>query len=262
MQNISTEQLILGKNVFIHPTARIVGLNGNAKKIVIGDNSYIGQDVQIICDQFEIGDFSKIHHHTNIHGYKPCVIGHNAWIGQYCIIDSIGGVNIGSNFCLGANSHLWSHIKFGDQMEGCRFLESKELNIGNDVWIAGHCTITPVIVEDKSMVLAGSVVTKDLKFNTIYAGTPAESISHKIGFQFNEVKTEVKYDYLNSVLEKWDGNKSKIKIVTKDEEFNLDNDITYFNVNNRKYTKKGSNWEIEFMKYLLPEKAKFTPYEL
>ena len=88
MNNIQAEELIIGQGSFISPSASIRGLNGKAKKIVIGDNTYIGDNVQIIVDDFTIGDYCKVHHHSNFHGYKPLSIGHNAWIGQGTIIDS------------------------------------------------------------------------------------------------------------------------------------------------------------------------------
>lgn len=257
--NIHSENIELGIGVSIHPTASIRGLNGAAKSIRIGDHTYIGQDVQIICDEFTIGDYSKIHHHTNIHGYQSCHIGHNAWIGQYCIIDSIGGVRIGNNCCLGASSHLWSHVKFGDVLEGCRFNAHKQLVLGHDVWIAGHCTITPIRAESKSMALAGSVVTKDMAFNTIYAGNPAENISDKIGLQFQERQIEDKLKQMYELLEQWTGDKSQIRLVNDKDEMNLDDEFIYFNVKDRTYTKKRSASEIDFMKFLLPEKAKYTP---
>ena len=46
--NIQADEIVLGKNVVISPTAVIRGLNGNAKRVVIGDNTYIGDSVQII----------------------------------------------------------------------------------------------------------------------------------------------------------------------------------------------------------------------
>ena len=61
---IEAEEIIIGKNVIISPTAKIRGINGKAKKIVIGDNTYIGDNVQIILDEFEIGDYCKVHHHN------------------------------------------------------------------------------------------------------------------------------------------------------------------------------------------------------
>jgi len=170
--NIQAEEFYIGRNTIIAPTAIIRGIKGKAKKIVIGDNCYIGENVQIICDDFSLGDYCKIQHNTNVHGYLPCHIGHNAWIGQYSIIDSIGGTTIGNNCGIGAHSQIWSHIKFGDTLEGCRFLTEKPMQIGNDVWFVGHCIVSPIVAQDKSMAMVGSVVTKDMNYNEIYAGSP------------------------------------------------------------------------------------------
>jgi acetyltransferase-like isoleucine patch superfamily enzyme len=258
--NIQAEEIYIGKNVIIEPSVKIRGINGKAKKIIIGDNCYIGENVQIICDEFSIGDYSKIQHSTNIHGYLPCHIGHNAWIGQFSIIDSIGGTTIGNNCGIGAHSQLWSHIKFGDTLEGCRFLTEKPLVIGNDVWFVGHCIVSPIVAEDKSMAMVGSVVTKDMKFNEIYAGSPAKSISDKIGFQFNEISVEEKFIKMNDYLKEWNGSSGFIKIVDNKSEIDFNNEsISYFNVADRTYLKRGSTDEVSFMKFLLPAKAKFTP---
>lgn len=257
-ENIETEELVIGTNSFIEPSAKIRGLKGKAKRIVIGDNVYIGADVQIICDYFSLGDYSKIHHHTNVHGYKPCTIGHNAWIGQYTIIDSIGGTTIGDNLGVGAHSQLWSHIKYGDTLEGCRFLSEKQLIVGNDVWFVGHCIVSPIKAEDKSMALVGSVVTKDMKYNNIYAGNPAISLSDKIGNQFIDVSLDEKMNKMSNYLISSGVNPEKVKIIEKEDDIVEDN-ITYFIVSKRKYTKNGSIDEIKFMNYLLPDKAKFTP---
>lgn len=260
LTNIKADELIIGKNTIIEPTAIIRGISGNAKRIVIGDNCYIGHNVQIICDDFEIGDYSKIQHDCNIHGYLPCKIGHNLWMGQYSIIDSIGGMTIGNNCGIGAHSQLWSHIKYGDTLEGCRFLMEKPMNVGNDVWFVGHCIVSPINAADKSMAMVGSVITKDMEYNNIYAGSPAKSISDKVGFQFNEVSVEEKFQKMLAYLHEWNAACSTIKIVTNNSEMNFnDVSISYFNVDSRTYTKRGSDEEISFMKFLLPAKAKFIP---
>lgn len=261
--NIKADNLVIGKNTFIDPTAKIVGLSGNAKNILIGDNVFIGANVQIICDDFSIGDYCKIQHNTNIHGYLPCKIGHNAWIGQYTIIDSIGGTTIGNNCGIGAHSQIWSHIKFGDTLEGSRFLSEKPMLIGNDVWFVGHCIVSPIVAEDKSMAMAGSVITKDMKYNEIYAGSPAKSISDKVGFQFIENTLEHKLETMNNYLQEFEyalNKKSTIKIVTSTENVNKMDEFTYFDISTRKYTKKLNEEEILFMKFLLPAKAKFIPF--
>ena len=256
--NIQVDELILGRNVVIEPSASIRGINGNAKKIVIGDNTYIGADVQIIVNELQIGDYCKIHHHTNIHGNEMCNIGHNAWIGQYCLIDCIGGVKIGNNFCLGIQSHVWSHIKFGDTLAGCRFSKFFKTTIGNDVWIAGNCSIAPTTIADKAMVLANSAITKPLEFNQIYAGNPAKNISEKIGSQFDKVATEEKIKVLTEHLRNSGIDSNKIKIVAKATDFGNEN-ASYFAVEDRVYTKKHLPEEIAFIRYLLPEKGKFVP---
>jgi acetyltransferase-like isoleucine patch superfamily enzyme len=258
--NIQVEEIHIGINSIIEPSVKIRGINGKAKKIVIGDNCYIGENVQIICDDFSLGDYSKIQHSTNIHGYLPCHIGHNAWIGQYTIVDSIGGTTIGNNCGIGAHSQIWSHIKYGDTLEGCRFLTEKPMIIGNDVWFVGHCIVSPIIAEDKSMAMVGSVVTKDMRFNEIYAGSPAISISNKVGFQFSKVSTDEKYLKMLSYLKEWGGNSKTIKIISDISEIDFKkNDISYFNVSDRTYKKTSSVDEISFMKFLLPAKAKFVP---
>ncbi len=257
--NIQVEEFVVGKNVFIHPSASIRGIGGAAKKIVLGDHVYIGEQVQIISDDFSIGDYSKIHHHTNIHGYKPCHIGHNAWIGQHCIIDSIGSVTIGNNCGIGAQSQLWSHIKYGDTLEGCNYNSENPLIIGHDVWLVGHCIVSPVTIDDKVMVLAGSVVTKNLESNQVYAGTPAKALSSKE--QFHPVSAEEKYRQLKVHLRNSMLDDSKIKVVLTAADFNWENDCSYFEVSTRTYTKKHLPDEIAFMKYLLPEKGKFIPAE-
>ncbi|AZI33333.1 hypothetical protein [Kaistella carnis] len=262
MKNIKSKKITIGKNTIIEPTATIRGVNGDADNIIIGDNCYIGHNVQIICNNFELGDYSKIQHDTNIHGYLPCKIGHNAWIGQYTIIDSIGGTSIGNNCGIGAHSQIWSHIKFGDTLEGCRFLSEKSMNIGNDVWFVGHCIVSPITAEDKSMAMAGSVITKDMKFNEIYAGSPASSISSKVGFQFIENSIVDKFQKMKEYLNKFDPNCKTIEIVKNFNDVDVDNtSISFFNVETREYTKRKSIEEIEFMRFLLPDKAKFTPIE-
>jgi acetyltransferase-like isoleucine patch superfamily enzyme len=263
MSDIKAEELVLGSNVVIEPTAKIRGVNGRAKRVVIGDNVYIGAGVQIICDDFALGDYSKIQHAANIHGYKPCKIGHNAWIGQYTIIDSIGGTIIGDNCGIGAHSQIWSHIKYGDTLEGCRFLSEKQMHIGKDVWFVGHCIVSPIRAEDKSMAMAGSVVTKDMAFNQIYAGAPAKSISDKVGFQFVEVKIEDKLRILRTYLAEFETRytpKHNLRIVEDVSMVNFTDDYSYFDVSTRNYKKTRSPDEVNFMKYLLPSKAKFTPF--
>lgn len=255
MKNIYSENIILGKNVVISDSAIIRGISGKAKNVIIGDNTYIGDNVQIIIDDIEIGDYCKIHHHTNIHGYKPLSIGHNAWIGQGTIIDSIGGTTIGNNCGIGAYSQLWSHIRYGDPLYGCNYESDKPMVIGNDVWFVGHCIVSPIVAHDKSMALVGSVITKNMEENHIYGGSPAKDLTSKIHPQFTPISIHKKRKIMSQFQSYPD-----IKIIEHwDEATDLEN-ISYFNINDRTYNKRQTKNEINFMKQLQSKLIKFTPY--
>ncbi len=109
------------------------------------------------------------------------------------------------------------------------------------------------------MAMAGSVVTRDMKYNEIYAGSPAVSISHKIGFQFTERSIGEKMDAMRTYLEQYGS--GDIRLVDHESQIDFSDPWSYFNVHERRYKKTGSEAEIGFMKFLLPEKAKFIPYE-
>lgn len=254
MKNISTEELVIGKNVVISETASIRGVNGKAKRIEIGDNTYIGDNVQIIVDEFKIGDYCKVHHHTNFHGYKPLSIGHNAWIGQGSIIDSIGGTTIGNNCGIGAYSQLWSHIRYGDPLIGCNYESSSSMIIGNDVWFVGHCIVSPIVAKDKSMALVGSVITKNMEENHIYGGSPARDLTNKIKPQFTPITIEEKRKIMFqfNLLE-------GIKLIEDWEEAKDLEKFSYFNITDRTYNKRQTTNEVQFMKQLQDKLIKFTP---
>ena len=55
--------------------------------------------------------------------------------------------------------------------------EGKEISIGNHVWLGIRAIILKgVSIGDNSIVAAGSVVTKNVKANTIVSGSPAKQI--------------------------------------------------------------------------------------
>jgi acetyltransferase-like isoleucine patch superfamily enzyme len=254
--NIHAEEFIIGNNVVISPSAIIRGLSGKAKRIEIGDNTYIGDNVQIIVDDLNIGDYCKIHHHVNFHGYLPLIIGHNAWIGQGSIIDSIGGTVIGNNLGVGAYSQLWSHIRYGDPLAGCNYNSASPLTIGNDVWLVGHCIVSPVNIQDRSMALVGSVITKDMEYGRIYGGSPAKDLTDKIPPQFREISIDEKWKIMNEFTLPL-----SVKLVDNKEDMKNDA-FSYFNIVDRTYSKMGTIEEVAFMKALQSKLIKFVPIKI
>ena len=254
--NILFENIEMGEDVYIHPSAKIQGVSGKGKSIKIGDNVYIGERVQIMVDEFEIGDYSKIHHDTNLHGKKSCKIGCNAWIGQFCIIDSTGGVDIGNNFGLGAHSQIWSHMKYGDTLEGCFWNRSDKILIENDVWLVGHVIFCGTTALERSMALVGSVVTQPMEANCVYAGVPAtikKGLKQFASYVPDKLQKMTEHMFNSRVT-----NIAIHSHVREGVDYFADN-VSYFFVDERVYTKKRTPNEIEFMKYLLPERAKFVP---
>jgi hypothetical protein len=66
--DFNTENFNIEKNVFVNISESIRGFKGYARNIFKGDNVFLASNLQIICDDFSIGDYSKIQHNTKIHG--------------------------------------------------------------------------------------------------------------------------------------------------------------------------------------------------
>jgi hypothetical protein len=126
--------------------------------------------------------------------------------------------------------------------------------IGNDVWLVGHCIVSPVTIEDGAIALVGSVITKDMEANHIYGGAPAKDLTDKMLPQFTLTANGEK----KKILEQFEL-PSGIQWIENNSEI-VDDTISYFNITDRTYTKRGTDVEITFMKKLQSKLIKFTPY--
>lgn len=250
MLDLSAKKRVrIGQNVHIE-----------ADEIEIGDGVLIRDNVVLEGPKIVIGDYTVIRENTQILGKKPCAIGMNCWIGQGCIIDATDTMQIGNGVGIGAHSQLWTHIRFGDTLQGCRWENTKPMVIEDDVWFVGHCLVSPIHAQTKSMAMLGSVVTKDMQANHIYAGTPAKDMTDKLGEQYQPVSIEEKYQALTAKLEEFSQKhslKGRIQIV-KEWPAQMDDQVSYFNVATRQYTKRLSDIEMDFMLHLLVP-IKFYP---
>lgn len=187
---------------FIHPEA-IIGNN-----VYIGPNCYIGKCI--------IGEGNTIH--GNVHIYDRTVIGNNNVIhagavicvdGLGCVrmpdgvleeFPQIGGVVIGDNCYIGANTHIASGslsdtiIGNGCKINGMCFIGSNDV-LHENVWITGSTMLagsvivgantnifSQVVVRDwckigeRCTIGMGSVVTKDVPDGETWFGSPAHKI--------------------------------------------------------------------------------------
>tara|TARA_A100001035_G_scaffold279598_1_gene281500 strand:- start:2904 stop:3719 length:816 start_codon:yes stop_codon:yes gene_type:complete len=243
-----------------------VVISEKCKSISIGFGSFIGRDIYIDSEILSIGDYSTVHHGAVIQG-KEVSIGHNCWFGHYTIIDGTGGCVIGNNVGVGSHSQLWSHMKFGDKLEGCRFNTQKKLILEDDVWLVGRTTLGPITAKNKSMLLANSYATKDLDSNCLYSGNPAVKLENSKG-QFKEKNAQRKCAQLREIIDTFlslnDFKEFKYNVITEGEFSKEDylNGVTQFNTKERTYCPVRSREEYLIIKYLLYDKAKFLPRDL
>lgn len=255
---LNKKRVRIGKNV-----------NFNADKIFIGDGVLIGDNVTIDAPEVHIGDYTLIRENTQILGKKSFRMGMCCWVGQNCILDATENMTIGNGVGIGAHSQLWTHIRFGDTLQGCRWEAEKPMVVEDDVWFVGHCLVSPIHARQGAMAMLGSVVTKDLEANHIYAGTPAKDLTDKLGNQYQEVSVDQKFEKLQAKLTSFvkkcvdSGKAGETEIrqairIVKDWPERPEAGVSYFNVSNRQYTKSLTDIEIDFMLHLLVP-IKFYP---
>lgn len=113
-------------------------------------------------------------------GGRNAVFGSNLSLHDNCYIDAIGGLVVGDNVSIAHQTsiltfnHTWDKpglpIKYNP-------VELKSVVIEDDVWIGCGVRIMPgVTLGRRSVIAAGSVVTRDVPRGTLVAGVPARVI--------------------------------------------------------------------------------------
>jgi len=90
----------------------------------------------------------------------------------------VASVTIGSRTLFGPNVQIYTATHPVNHKERASGLEfAKPITIGEDVWIGGSTVICPgVTIGDRSVIGAGSVVTKDIPADVMAAGNPCRVI--------------------------------------------------------------------------------------
>lgn len=106
------------------------------------------------------------------------VIGDNVFFNFNCVILDVAQVTIGQRTKIGPNVQIYTATHPMDYQERARGLEfGKSIMIGEDVWIGGSAILCPgVVIGDRSVIGAGSVVTKDIPADVFAAGNPCKII--------------------------------------------------------------------------------------
>ena len=91
-----------------------------------------------------------------------------------CVVLDVMRVTIGSNVLFGPSVQIYTATHPVSAIERRKWLESaKPITIGSDVWVGGGAIICPgVTVGDRTVIGAGSVVTRDIPSDVFAAGNP------------------------------------------------------------------------------------------
>lgn len=105
-------------------------------------------------------------------------IGDNFYANHNLIILDAAKVIIGDNVFIAPNCSIYTAYHPLDVIERNKGLEyANTIKIGNNVWIGGDVTILPgVTIGDNTTIGAGSIVTKDIKENSVAYGNPCKVV--------------------------------------------------------------------------------------
>lgn len=106
------------------------------------------------------------------------VLGDKVFFNFNCVVLDVMKVQIGSRTLIGPNVQIYTATHPLDHRERAAGLEfAKPVIIGADVWIGGSAVLCPgVTIGDRTVIGAGSVVTKDLPSDVFAAGNPCKVI--------------------------------------------------------------------------------------
>jgi acetyltransferase-like isoleucine patch superfamily enzyme len=240
------------------------GMFDKCRDVTVGVGVVIEDGVRFACDKVTIGD-TRINEASYCGGRKPLHIGRNVYLGRGVYLDSNGGLTLEDNTLAGAYSQLWTHIEGGDMIQGCApwLHQERELALRKDAWLVGRVVISNATeIGERAVVLNESNVLKNIPADTTWAGNPAKDVTEKFGPQFEELTIIEKAERLTSELTLFGrthtdfNGRGGFGLMWGDDVASLHPEVTYFNLDNRTYTKRRTAAEVAFMRFT---SGKFTP---
>ena len=121
------------------------------------------------------GGKSSIHRGCNFFHVGKINVGQNTVINFGCYLDNRRGIYIGNNVGIAHNTKIYT---LGHDLNDSQFkTKGAPVSIEDNVFIFSNALIMPgITIGEGAIVLAGSVVTKDVEPWTIVGGNPARKI--------------------------------------------------------------------------------------
>ena len=109
---------------------------------------------------------------------RNITLGKNVFFNFNCVILDVAEVRIGARTLFGPAAQVYTATHPMSAKERASGLEmGYPITIGEDVWIGGGAIICPgVTIGDRSVIGAGSVVTKDVPADVFAAGNPCKIV--------------------------------------------------------------------------------------
>ena len=106
------------------------------------------------------------------------IVGERVFFNFNCVVLDVTYVKIGSRTLFGPNVQVYTATHPIDPQERSSGVEyAKPITIGEDVWVGGSAVICPgVTIGDRTIIGAGSVVTRDIPSDVFAAGNPCRVI--------------------------------------------------------------------------------------
>jgi len=135
-----------------------------------------------LLDRWERAKFLGFGEGTRI--YDSCYIfgdvkvGLGCFVGQFCILDASGGLEIGDHCGIGAGTQIMTHDGVDWCLSGGSIpMEHSAVKIGECCYIGPQCVINRgVTIGDHSVIGAHSFVNRDIPPFSIAYGTPARVV--------------------------------------------------------------------------------------
>jgi maltose O-acetyltransferase len=108
---------------------------------------------------------------TNIHLGRKCYFNYN------CVVLDVCEVTVGDHVLFGPNVQIYTATHPMDATLRHSQEYGKPVSIGSDVWVGGGAIICPgVTIGSRSVIGAGSVITRDIPDDVFAAGNPCRVV--------------------------------------------------------------------------------------